>query len=54
VSEGVKWDKVDVHGDFKYLNLDGRIPATMALENDMGNAKFWTSLPIQEETQRKS
>jgi hypothetical protein len=53
VSEGVKWDKVDVHGDFNYLNLDGRIPATMALENDMGNAKFWTSLPIQEETQRK-
>ena len=54
MSKGVKWDKVDVNGDFKYLNLDGRTPATMSLENDMGNAKFWTSQPIQEETQRMS
>jgi hypothetical protein len=54
VSEGVNWSNVDVKGDFNYLNLDGRIPAKMALDNDMGNAKFWMSLPIKEETQRKS
>ena len=52
MSEGVKWDKVDAKGDFNYLNLDGRMPPTMALDNDMGNAKFWTSLPIKEDTQR--
>jgi hypothetical protein len=54
MSEGVKWDWVDVHGEFNYLNLDGRVPAIMAVDNDMGNADFWTSLPIKEETQRTS
>lgn len=51
-SEGVEWTWVDVFGEFNYLNLDGRVPATMALDNDMGNTDFWTSLPIREETQR--
>lgn len=43
---------MDVFGEFNYLKLDGRVPATTAVDNDMGNADFWTSLPIREETQR--
>lgn len=54
MSEGVKWDWVDVNGEFNYLNLDGQVPASMALDNNMGNADFWTSLPIKEDTQRSS
>jgi len=52
VSEGVIWNWVDVNDEFNYLNLDGRVPAEMAHDNDMGNAEFWTSLPIKESTQR--
>jgi len=52
VSEGVDWEWVDVYDEFNYLNLDGRVPAHMALDNDMGNVEFWTSLPINESTQR--
>jgi len=52
VSEGVDWKWVNVDDEFNYLNLDGRVPAEMAHDNDMGNAEFWTSLPIKEGTQR--
>jgi len=52
-SKGVCWERLNSHCDFNYLNLDGAIPAKMAVENDFGNYKFWTSLPINEGTQRK-
>jgi len=52
VSNGVDWEKLNGRGDFNYLNLNGSVPALMALDNDMGNAQFWTSLPINEGTQR--
>ncbi|XP_065346396.1 venom carboxylesterase-6-like [Cloeon dipterum] len=49
--EGVKWNWVDVDADFNYLHMD-KVPPHMAYDNDIGNADFWLSLPIDEWTQR--
>ncbi|XP_059482440.1 carboxylic ester hydrolase-like [Neocloeon triangulifer] len=47
------WSWVDPEADFNYALLD-KVPGHIAYDNDMGNAEFWLSLPIEESTQRTS
>ncbi|XP_059483605.1 uncharacterized protein LOC132201448 [Neocloeon triangulifer] len=50
-SAGFKWNRVDPNKNFSYALLK-HVPGYMEYDNDLGNAKFWTSLPINEGTQR--
>ncbi|XP_059483675.1 venom carboxylesterase-6-like isoform X2 [Neocloeon triangulifer] len=50
-AEGIVWEKVEPQGPLKYLLVDAA-PSKMAQTDDLGNGKFWQSLPFQEEDQR--
>jgi len=47
VSPEVAWKQVEAGKPLKYLLVD-TAPSKMMATDDLGNAKFWESLPIQE------
>ncbi|XP_065346653.1 venom carboxylesterase-6-like [Cloeon dipterum] len=51
MSEEMEWDWLEYDKDFNYVLLD-KAPGRTEYDNDMGNAKFWSTLPLNEGLQK--
>ncbi|XP_065346021.1 venom carboxylesterase-6-like [Cloeon dipterum] len=51
LAPGVLWNPVKPESPLQYLLINSSYPSKMETVDDLGNAKFWQSLPFQESVQ---